>query len=173
MQINIRNKFFIGIISSFILHLVIFSFLSIVSFKTRTSFFARQATSLRISLNKKESLQHSLMKKAWREKKQSSNSAKASASVKIDKKNALYVQGPMPIYPDPAKRRGIEGDVTLKIHIDDVGTPYLIEIANSSGYSILDQAAIQGVKKWRFNPASKEGMKIASWIEKRFSFRLN
>ena len=164
----------IGLCCSVFLHLAAFFYLSTVSFKTSTSsFLSRAGDILRISLAKDRSSIPSIIKRNKGDIKDSSASSKKSTSVGSNKKNALLIQGPMPVYPRPAKRRGIEGDVTLKIHIDDSGKPYLIEVADSSGYSILDQAAIDGVRKWRFNPVRKEGIKIASWITKRFSFRLN
>ena len=173
LQVEIKDRLFPGIIFSLSLHLTAFLLLSAVSSKIHIPSLAKKGTSLLISLTEKKSLQSSSVEKDQGKTNHSLVSAKTAASVGANDKNALYIQGPMPVYPRPAKKRGIEGDVVLKIHIDDKGIPYLIEIADSSGHSILDQAAINGVKKWRFDPASKEGIKIASSIEKRFSFRLN
>lgn len=89
-----------------------------------------------------------------------------------EKKKAQSVRGPWPVYPRQARIRGIEGDVILKIHIDNGGLPFLVEVADSSGYSILDQAAIKGVRQWRFDPAGKKRVGTPFWIKKRFSFRL-
>ena len=170
---KIRHKFSLGMICSLGLHLLIFSFFSTFSLTISTFSWHKKGTSLRISLVDKQSPQSSMINKNSKNKEQSLVSSKASSLAGINDKNALYVKGPMPIYPRPAKVRGIEGDVTLNIHINEKGIPYLIEITDSSGYSILDKAAIEGVKKWRFNPASSKGIKIASSIKKRFSFRLN
>lgn len=49
------------------------------------------------------------------------------------------------VYPDEAVRRGLEGDVLLRIRIGVGGSPGDIRVAKSSGARILDEAARQGV----------------------------
>jgi protein TonB len=58
-------------------------------------------------------------------------------------------------YPSKAERMRIEGLVTVKLKIDKNGNLMLVEIANSSGYVILDSHTIKSVKK-----ASKEFPKL-------------
>lgn len=62
-----------------------------------------------------------------------------------------------PIYPKSARRQNREGTVQLKVYILENGEIGRIELFESSGSSDLDEAAIDAVKKWRFNPASKNG----------------
>jgi protein TonB len=50
-------------------------------------------------------------------------------------------------YPKVAETRGIEGDVRLEISIDDNGNVTNVSIAESSGNSALDDAAIAAVKR--------------------------
>ena len=111
-------------------------------------------------------------KSGKKERENASSKSQSTLPVSNKKKEALPIQGSRPVYPYQARIRGIEGDVVLKIHIDNGGVPSRIEMIHSSGYNILDQAAIKGVEKWRFDPASKNGVNIPFWIEKRFSFRL-
>jgi protein TonB len=50
-------------------------------------------------------------------------------------------------YPKVAETRGIEGDVKLEISIDDNGNVTNVAVAESSGNSALDDAAIAAVKR--------------------------
>ena len=49
------------------------------------------------------------------------------------------------VYPDEAVRRGLEGEVLLRIRIGAGGSPGDIHVAKSSGARILDEAARRGV----------------------------
>jgi len=42
----------------------------------------------------------------------------------------------------------------------------------SSGYSILDQAALQSVKNWSFTPGSRGSQKIEMWVRVPVRFQL-
>jgi periplasmic protein TonB len=46
------------------------------------------------------------------------------------------------------------------IHVSDNGTPSGVDILESSGVDLLDQAAVTAVKKWHFHPAMKEGQAV-------------
>jgi protein TonB len=65
-----------------------------------------------------------------------------------------------PIYPLEAQNRGEHGSVTLLIHVSDNGTTSGVDILESSGVDLLDQAAVAAVKKWRFHPALKQGQAV-------------
>lgn len=58
-----------------------------------------------------------------------------------------------PSYPSNARNAGQEGTVVLRIQVMENGRPGDIYVDNSSGYDVLDSAAIAAVKKWRFIPA--------------------
>ena len=71
---------------------------------------------------------------------------------------------PPPPYPKPAVMRGIEGTVTLRIHVDASGSPIEVSIENSSGSAVLDQAALKFVKaRWHFVPAQRDGQATEGW----------
>jgi len=76
---------------------------------------------------------------------------------------AIAVGAPPP-YPSMAIRRGIEGTVMLRIHVDANGMPMEVLIESSSGSRILDEAAQKFVKaKWRFVPAQSNGQAVDAW----------
>lgn len=58
-----------------------------------------------------------------------------------------------PAYPGEARRRGWEGTVVLDVEVLPAGDTGRIVVARSSGHSILDDAAMDAVRHWRFRPA--------------------
>ena len=77
-----------------------------------------------------------------------------------------------PIYPREAKEQWIEGVVILKMDLSDKGETGQVDVIQSSGSSILDQAAIDAYKQWTFIPAIKDGKGCASRVQMTFKFRL-
>ena len=55
-----------------------------------------------------------------------------------------------PIYPRVARERGWEGRVVLGVAVDPTGAIAGVEITETSGYRVLDQAALSAVRHWRF-----------------------
>jgi protein TonB len=77
-----------------------------------------------------------------------------------------------PAYPREAARRGEQGSVELIIHIAPDGTARTVEIAESSGSAELDRSAREAVLSWRFRPAIRDGMPIASVLPFRVKFTI-
>jgi len=75
-------------------------------------------------------------------------------------------------YPARARRRGWEGAVVLRLRIDAEGAVGEVEVAESSGYRILDRAARDAVRFWTFQPALEDGSPDAAWVRQRIEFRL-
>jgi len=62
---------------------------------------------------------------------------------------------PQPPYPKIALDQGQQGSVTLRMTVDDAGLIKTIEVAESSGFPILDRSAQDFVRKhWTVPPAS-------------------
>lgn len=72
-------------------------------------------------------------------------------------------------YPDDARANGIEGKVVLGFNIDPNGIPQDIQVKQSL-YPSLDQAAIEAVRSWKFEPAMKNGQAVSKWIEVQINF---
>ena len=66
-----------------------------------------------------------------------------------------------PRYPPDAIRRGWSGEVLLRLTIDSTGQVVQVELIRSSGYQILDQAAVEAVRRWKGAPAKSDGRPIA------------
>lgn len=73
---------------------------------------------------------------------------------------------PLPSYPWACRKRGHEGVVAVFIRTDEGGKVIEAKIQNSSGYELLDEAALKAVQQW----VLAEGP-----VQKTFSivFRLN
>lgn len=67
-----------------------------------------------------------------------------------------------PIYPPEAARRHEMGTVALVLHIAPDGFVDRVDIVQSSGYPLLDQAAVSRLRTWHFTPATRGGMPVSS-----------
>jgi periplasmic protein TonB len=61
-----------------------------------------------------------------------------------------------PQYPEKARRDGVEGTVGIKVEIMTNGLAGRVWVESSSGSELLDQAALQAVREFRFVPARDE-----------------
>ena len=53
-------------------------------------------------------------------------------------------------YPSTARKQHLEGSGLFEIHINPDGSVASIKTLRTTGYSILDAAAIAGFRQWRF-----------------------
>ena len=86
--------------------------------------------------------------------------------------DAAYLRNPPPPYPPASRRRGEEGQVILRVHVGRDGLPLHVEVAESSRHPRLDQAALQAVARWRFEPARHGEVAVDSWLRVPVVFRL-
>ena len=85
---------------------------------------------------------------------------------------ARYSETPKPVYPESARNEGREGRVLLRVLVDDHGRSKRVEINNSSGSEVLDRAATEAIKRWRFIPARYGDKAVESWIRIPVDFSL-
>ncbi len=86
--------------------------------------------------------------------------------------NPDYFQNPPPEYPELAKQMRQEGLVLLAVDVDREGTPIKVEIKQSSGYRLLDQAAVRAVSHWKFQPGRMGDIPVESTVTVPIRFRL-
>ncbi len=96
----------------------------------------------------------------------------AEAVVEPPRYNAAYLSNPPPAYPLAARRRGIEGTVLVRAEIAAGGECQRAELKKTSGHEMLDQAALEAVKKWRFVPAKRGRQAVVAWVEVPITFKL-
>ncbi|MGE5606738.1 MAG: energy transducer TonB [Bacteroidota bacterium] len=82
------------------------------------------------------------------------------------------IYSPSPEYPWKAKWNNWEGTVHLRAEVLANGKIGEVLIINSSGYKILDQAARDAIRTWRFKPALKNGLPVICYKEIPVRFQL-
>lgn len=95
------------------------------------------------------------------------------ATTAADSRAAPLPGNPKPTYPAFARRLGQEGRVIVRVRVLPTGTIGTAEIARSSGYAVLDEAALATIKRWRFRPAQQSGQSVDATLDVPISFRLN
>jgi TonB family protein len=70
------------------------------------------------------------------------------------------------VFPDPAVSRadlppGVQGDVIVEVTIDEQGNVIETKLIRGIGYGI-EERVLATLRQWRFRPASKDGVTIAS-----------
>lgn len=66
----------------------------------------------------------------------------------------------MPQYPKEALQDGVEGRVILNIVVDENGVVQDATVVTADPPGIFDQAAIDAMKQWAFEPARQAGQAI-------------
>ena len=94
------------------------------------------------------------------------------AAIPIACANPIYKRNISPPYPLLARKRGYQGTVVLDVLVSKNGKASSIQVARSSGYKILDRAAIKGVKNWLFYPAKRGDELIEMWVKIPIRFQL-
>jgi protein TonB len=79
---------------------------------------------------------------------------------------------PLPRYPEIARERGWEGVVLLSVSVSAEGRADAVRVSRSSGHEILDRAALEAVRRWRFEPGRRAGLPVAATAEVPIRFRL-
>ena len=96
-----------------------------------------------------------------------SSASAASAPVWVDKPKFM-ARPKAPGYPGLARRRGMEGVVMIEVLFNRFGEQLSLEMVESSGFGLLDDAAIAAVRDWQF-AAPSEGNRFKVRVPVRFS----
>ncbi len=83
-----------------------------------------------------------------------------------------YMRNPRPPYPREAREKAWQGTTQLRVEVLADGTAGKVEVAKSSGQSVLDQASVDTVRRWKFSPARSGDIPIRSTVEIPIVFRL-
>lgn len=102
----------------------------------------------------------------WADCLNSVGGAKARGSV------ARYRSNPPPLYPEEADRKKQEGKVLVSVQVEANGRPGSVTLISSSGFPLLDAAALEAVRKWTFYPQNVGGLPVASRVEVPVVFTL-
>jgi periplasmic protein TonB len=86
---------------------------------------------------------------------------------------AAHLNNPRPPYPQIAVRQGAEGRVLLLAEVLPDGRAGSVRVEQSSGHAVLDAAAMNTVRLWRFTPARKNGVFSTQTVRIPIDFNLN
>ena len=78
---------------------------------------------------------------------------------------------PDPEYSEEARKAKYQGTCVLWLIVGPDGNPRDIKVARALGMG-LDQKAIEAVRRWKFEPAMKDGRPVAVQINVEVNFRL-
>ena len=75
------------------------------------------------------------------------------------------------IYPDMARRMGLEGKVILGILINETGNVEKVRILKSSSNVLLDSAALETAYTFKFSPAMMGNRPVRTWVNMPVEFK--
>jgi protein TonB len=84
----------------------------------------------------------------------------------------LYRKNPSPKYPRIARRRGYQGTVVIEALVNREGKVEDLRLSHSSGYRVLDRAAMRSVKNWVFEPGRRGDEEVEMWVKIPVRFQL-
>jgi len=97
----------------------------------------------------------------------SASAMAADAGPKVDTSRPTPV-----IYPLAAQQAGEEGTVVMNVYINDSGKAKKIAVAKSSGYTDLDNAAVETALNWHYVPAIRSGATVGDWAAVQVVYKL-
>jgi protein TonB len=92
--------------------------------------------------------------------------AKPKPVAKINRDPSPLAGNQTPKYPPQALRAGVEGSVSVRVEVDANGNATDVQVVERSGERSrdLDRAVTDAVRKWRFEPAMKDGKAVAGAV---------
>lgn len=95
--------------------------------------------------------------------------ARAYAEALVDTPPVL-VSSPAPEYPTRLRRLRIEGDVLVSLLVSADGQ--VAQVVPLRGRTELRQAAAEGIRRWRYEPARLNGAAVPCWTTASIAFRV-
>jgi len=77
----------------------------------------------------------------------------------------------MPVYPLGGMVNNLQGKVILRAEVLTTGVVGKILLKQSSGAQVLDTAAYETVRRWRFRPAQRNGQPVIAWMTVPIEYR--
>ena len=93
-----------------------------------------------------------------------------SAGELDDSPKTIYA--PLPQYPAKAKRVGKEGEVMVRLVVDREGRVIKVTLLSATDANGFSEAAVQAVKKWRFQPGKRAGAAVLFEVDVPVKFTL-
>jgi TonB family protein len=77
-----------------------------------------------------------------------------------------------PVYPAQSLLLKEEGRVTIRLYIGETGAVEAAHISKSSGFPLLDEAAIKFFKQCEFEPGTQKGSPVGAWESMKYTWKL-
>ncbi|MCX7738597.1 MAG: energy transducer TonB [Hydrogenothermaceae bacterium] len=77
-----------------------------------------------------------------------------------------------PEYPKSARAKNITGYVVLSILVDEDGSVQQVEVLESQPARVFEEASINAVKQWKFEPGRYKGKPVKTWVKQVVKFEL-
>ncbi len=100
------------------------------------------------------------------------STAQSAQSAPSNDAEVIPLNEVLPVYPDGARRRGIEGYVKLAFTITPDGKVENVRVVESSPKNVFDREARRAAVRWRFAPRSEGGRAVSREAVKTLQFRL-
>lgn len=84
----------------------------------------------------------------------------------------IKISEDIPIYPPEAAREKIEGRVVVKLFINEQGNVKYSLVDSSSGFNILDSAAIDYSTGLKFIPAKANDKPVSIWLTIAYQYKI-
>jgi protein TonB len=104
---------------------------------------------------------------------QPGGSSVSSASGGTETRDPVLVKMFKPRYPTMALRNSTEGWVEVGFTVDAQGNVVDAKVLDAQPRHVFDSAAIDAVRRWKFQPAMQNGTATASQQQKHIDFKLN
>lgn len=79
------------------------------------------------------------------------------------------VRGEAAALPQAARAAGLHGSVLVALIVDEQGVPTRLHVLESAG-DLLDQAVLEAMRDWRYEPARKDGVAVKYPLQHRQTF---
>lgn len=99
--------------------------------------------------------------------------APAEPAMQPPRGDIAYLNNPAPSYPAVSRRSREQGRVMLRVRVDEKGNVENVEVQSSSGFTRLDEAARDAVRRWRFQPARMGERAVAGTALVPINFQLS
>ncbi len=97
----------------------------------------------------------------------------APADMIVFEDKPRYRLPPKPaVYPARAQELNQQGEALIRIRLEPDGTAIEIKLWRSSGFALLDHAALAAARGWHIHPAMRGGRPVATWVEVPVRFHL-
>jgi protein TonB len=74
-----------------------------------------------------------------------------------------------PVYPDEARKQGVQGDVVVDLLVDETGK--VAQAQAVSGPSMLREAAVTALRKRKYRPATLDGRPTSTHVMVTIHFK--